>query len=1066
MSQPLKILPLEDRTVPATFVVTTASDVVNDSDSVLSLREAIIAANGSADIDTIEFNIPGEGTQIISVESALPAITAPVIIDGTTQPGSVNNTDPLAINSIIRIAIDGTNAGNAVNGLTLTGHSGSSISGLNIRNFSGAGIQLDSDLAIITGNFIGTNEVGTTAAPNGVGIRITGDNHILGGTLPDSRNLISGNSGDGVLIAEGATGNRLLQNFIGTAATGESAIANGGNGVTVSSGATGNFVGEVGVNAGNLISGNLGNGVLIAGNTNTVASNRIGVTVGATAALGNTLAGVAISGNSNTVQGDFTTGKYQTISGNGSDGVQLTGNSNQLIGNSIGVGPTGSGAIGNGRFGVFVSGGGNVIGPSLANSGNVISGNTSDGIRLSGTKATGTLIDGNSIGVDLAAEVDLGNGGDGISLRDGASSNRIGSLGSFLGNTVSGNTGHGIFIGTDNNTIEGNFVGINGPSTKAIANGGDGIHITGNSNTLAGKFVIGSRQTVSGNLGDGIVLAGNSNSVTGMRIGSGVDDLNTVVIANARNGLRITGNNNTIGGLAAGAGNRIANNALAGVLVESGTGNRILSNIISANGGLGIDLAPVGVTANDDQDPDAGANRLQNRPTLSSLTSGSTPTVQGSINSTPNRRFRIEIFANTAASGPEGLLFVGSIEVTSDASGNASFTASLSSIGSQFTTLTATATDLTTGDTSEFSDALSLTSTPVDPIPNPQPSPLGSVLLASGGGNTVQRYRFDTATAKTVEVSTLVPFPEFAAEVRGTVGDVDGDGIEDNILVTGPGGGDRLRILRGGSGTDLLNGGIFRTNPGEEFTNIGLFVAAADLDGDGKAEIVVSPDNGGGARIQIFRFQNGTLVQIGNFFGIDDLNFRGGARIAMGDINNDGTPDLIVGAGISGGPRLALYDGKSLTQSTPVKLIPDFFAFEPSLRDGVYVASGDMNGDGFAEIVLGGGPNGGPRVMILDGARSLQASTIDPSRPASLDAPLSNFFAFSPDLRGGVRVAVKNIDGDALADLVVGTGGGVSARVQTYRASLLNLVAPNAGPIQEAFTPFPDPLGLNGVYVG
>src|SRR5207248_4971401 len=132
-------------------------------------------------------------------------------------------------------------------------------------------------------------------------------------------------------------------------------------------------------------------------------------------------------------------------------------------------------------------------------------------------------------------------------------------------------------------------------------------------------------------------------------------------------------------------------------------------------------------------------------------------------------------------------------------------------------------------------------------------------------------------------------------------------------------------------------------------------------------DVVVTPDIGGGPRVRVFDGAN-RFAQVADFFGIDDPNFRGGARAAVGDINGDGNGDLVVAAGFQGGPRVAAFDGKSIrVGQAPRKLFNDFFAFEQSLRNGVYVTVGDINGDGFAELIAGGGPSGGPRVTAFSG---------------------------------------------------------------------------------------------------
>ena len=276
-----------------------------------------------------------------------------------------------------------------------------------------------------------------------------------------------------------------------------------------------------------------------------------------------------------------------------------------------------------------------------------------------------------------------------------------------------------------------------------------------------------------------------------------------------------------------------------------------------------------------------------------------------------------------------------------------------------------------------------------------------------GAAGTVTLYDAGGAARETFH-----SFPEVAGAVRVATADFTGDGVPDVAVATGPGGG-VVQVYDGATRTLLFDAEPFGAFAG------GLFVAAGDVTGDGRAELVVTADADGGARVSVFR--GGDFARTADFLGIDDANFRGGARAAVGDLDGDGFADLVVAAGFGGGPRLSLYDGAGLPAGRQTHLVNDFFVFEPTLRNGVFVAAGDVDGDGFADLSVGGGP----RVLTLSGRSLLDAG-------GDKAAVVGKFFAGDATTRGGVRVASRDLDGEGRADLIAGDGTGSGGRVFAY----------------------------------
>jgi streptogramin lyase len=458
----------------------------------------------------------------------------------------------------------------------------------------------------VEGNTIGLAAGGNVALSNGgSGVRINNSlNNTIGGTAAAARNIISGNSQNGVLITgAGSSANVVEGNYIGTDLTGTVALSNV-QGVAINNGAAFNTIGGATAGAGNIISGNSQDGVLIVDSTttgNVVAGNFIGTDVTGTLPLANLYYGTEVVGASNNTIGGTTAGARNVISGNKLNGVEIYGSTtsgNLVEGNYVGTDVTGMQALGNGQNGVLISGGAssNTIGGSASGARNIISGNEVNlvgggfaaQLRVSGSGTNNNWIAGNFIGTNAAGSAALGTNSQGVLIDFGAADNTVGGVtatpGTGPGNVVSGNgfSGIGAFFGANNNWIAGNIVGLNATGTAVIANGSDGVFFgfgaTGN--TLGGSMA-GARNIISGNLTVGtygkqagvLIFDGAANSVVqGNYIGT--DITGTVALGNGANGVEILGAiNNIIGGTTAGAGNLISGNQQNGVYIVNAVNN-------------------------------------------------------------------------------------------------------------------------------------------------------------------------------------------------------------------------------------------------------------------------------------------------------------------------------------------------------------------------------------------------------------------------------------------------------------------------------------------------------------
>jgi len=403
---PLHCEAIERRLLLSNYVVTNTNDDTNAN----SLRWAIEQVNNDTTPDTIEFDIAASGTQTIQLTSPLPALTNSVVIDGTTQGGY--QSSPVVV-------IDGSNLPAGSNGLTLSAGA-STVLGLAIVGFSGSGIVLDSTGGdVVASDYLGVDPSGSQAEPNGTGISILGSSsNTVGGTTAGAGNVISGNSGAGVLIeysTTDASNNFIFGNEIGTTADGLSPLGNALAGVVIS-GASQNQVGGPGI-AGNVISANGGPGIeLVSGaSETTIFNNQIGVGVDGATPLGNGSDGIQITDSPNTQIGGVSTGQGNVIGCNRGNGINVAGASSgtTVEANAIGTDPTGSQNLGNSLNGISLGASSNSIGGPTASAGNLIdhngNGSVGAGVLLVGNVVHNTILS-NSIYLNAYLGINLGAG--------------------------------------------------------------------------------------------------------------------------------------------------------------------------------------------------------------------------------------------------------------------------------------------------------------------------------------------------------------------------------------------------------------------------------------------------------------------------------------------------------------------------------------------------------------------------------------------------------------------------------------------------------------------------------
>jgi len=721
-------------TTSENFVVDTTSDngALNGCAAAAgdcSLRGAIIDVNArNCDCgDSITFEI-STGIQTIAPLTLLPALTAPVTIDASTQPTDVNcdQTNHCIVLSGISVAPNGA-------GLTIDSDN-VEIRGLAITLFDvGVDTSAGNHLQDITiaGNFIGTPN-GTTSGANDLGIRlnVNGGTATIGGTSAADRNVIA-NNGTGIELDPGSAG-VIEGNYIGTDRTGTQFKGNG-DGIAIYDPSSSITIGGDTPGARNVISGNEDNGIFISNPLDqpggvTIEGNYIGTKSSGSSALGNSANGIYLADFAGNVTiGGLSAGARNVISGNTHDGIRVESSGNTIEGNYIGTGVSGNTAIGNGQIGIDFLADARAVEQNIV-IGNLISGN-GDGVQLSasnGGDVDGTTFTGNLIGVNATGADSIKNGDKGVILTSdtgGTVTNTSFDAGnnSDQPNIVSGNPGGEFDLSgsdTSNNFIERALIGSNASATAIVGISAFGISISqgAHDNTVELSTIVGRNV--------GIVVSGfgsTGNHIVDNFIGTNADG--DPGLGNVNDGVDVVAtHDNFVGGevapLVTGpstSGNVIRNNGRAGVdIVGLGSnGNLISANSIDDNTLLGIEL-------------DDGANNNQAAPVLATATNDSSGTqVTGSLTSTPGKTFAVEFFASPACDplgSGEGRTYLGEVDVTTNGTGHGTINSILDPGAAPGESVTATATD-PLQNTSQFSNCVATPGPSQTPTPTTSPTP-------------------------------------------------------------------------------------------------------------------------------------------------------------------------------------------------------------------------------------------------------------------------------------------------------------------------------------------------------
>jgi hypothetical protein len=297
-------------------------------------------------------------------------------------------------------------------------------------------------------------------------------------------------------------------------------------------------------------------------------------------------------------------------------------------------------------------------------------------------------------------------------------------------------------------------------------------------------------------------------------------------------------------------------------------------------------------------------------------------------------------------------------------------------------------------------------------------------------GTTINVYSSNGNGSSRTLVTTFDAYPGFKGGVSIATADVNGDGVLDVITGAGPGGGPHVKVFDGAA---LLKGQVALLQSyfayGVGFTG-GVSVAVGDVNADGTPDVITGPGAGGGPHVKVFSGKDGSTLA--SFFAYAP-SFPGGVNVAAADFTNDGHDDIVTGAGPGGGPHVKVVDGTKLGmlqsdgQIAASATLASFFAYAATYTGGVSVSAGEVNGTGAPDVVTGA-LRGQAQVKAFDGT-ALLAGTVN---------AFATFLAYDAAFTGGVRVGVADLNGDGRDEIITGAGAGGGPHVKVFDGSNLN----------------------------